>query len=132
MLLSLESLQPDIGIRACAEDRVLFTSGLERTRSFYLCRSVGVIDWSVQRCSDLRTNDLHALFELSPDVILLGTGVHQQFPSAEVTAAALSRRIGLEVMNNAAAARTFNLLAAEGRHVLLAMLLGEPAVTAQS
>ena len=35
----------------------------------------------------------------------------------------LSRGIGLEAMDNAAAGRTFNLLAAEGRRVIAAFLL---------
>jgi uncharacterized protein len=132
MLLSLEPLQPEIGIRACAPDRVLFTSGKERRSSFYLGRSVGVIDWPVARCDELCAADLDALFALTPDVILLGTGNRQQFPSAAVIAAALSRRIGLEVMDNAAAARTYNVLSGEGRQVLLAMLMGAPTTLAAS
>ena len=35
--------------------------------------------------------------------------------------------IGIEVMDNAAASRTYNLLAAEGRRVVAAFMLGTPA-----
>ena len=42
-------------------------------------------------------------------------------------AACLTRGIGIEVMDNAAAARTFNVLATEGRRVLAAFLLPGPA-----
>lgn len=132
MLLSLQPLQPEIGIRACTSDRVLFTSGKERRSSFYLGRGVGVIDWPVTDCAELGVADLDALFALTPDVILLGTGSRQQFPHAEVMAAALSRRIGLEVMDNAAAARTYNVLSGEGRQVLLAMLMDAPTAVAAS
>ena len=38
-------------------------------------------------------------------------------------AALLTRGIGLEVMDNAAAARTFNVLANEGRRVVAGFLL---------
>jgi uncharacterized protein len=39
-------------------------------------------------------------------------------------AALLGRRIGIEVMTNAAACRTYNLLAGEGRRVVAAIMLG--------
>jgi uncharacterized protein len=38
-------------------------------------------------------------------------------------AACLSRGVGLEVMNNAAVARTFNVLAGEGRRVVAGLVL---------
>ncbi len=41
----------------------------------------------------------------------------------DVLAACLTRGIGLEAMTNAAAARTYNVLASEGRRVALAMVL---------
>ena len=47
-------------------------------------------------------------------------------------AACLTRGIGIEVMDNAAAARTFNVLATEGRRVLAAFLLPGPALKAPS
>jgi uncharacterized protein len=53
----------------------------------------------------------------------LGTGERQVFPSAAVMAACLTRGIGIEVMTNAAAARTFNVLAGEGRRVVAGFLL---------
>ena len=56
-------------------------------------------------------------------LIVLGTGDRQVFPPAVVMAACLSRGIGLEVMNNPAAARTFNILAGEGRKVAAAFIL---------
>jgi uncharacterized protein len=55
--------------------------------------------------------------------VLLGTGPRQRFPSAAVMAAMLTRGVGMEVMDNAAAARTFNVLATEGRTVVGAFLL---------
>ncbi|NJR44019.1 hypothetical protein HC761_00670 [bacterium] len=63
----------------------------------------------------------------APDVVLLGTGLRLQFPRAEIRAAFLSRRIGLEVMDIAAAARTFNVLLGEQRKVLLLAIFKKPA-----
>jgi uncharacterized protein len=45
------------------------------------------------------------------------------FPAAAFMAGFLRKGIGIEVMDNAAAARTYDLLAGEGRHVVAAFIL---------
>jgi RNA-binding protein len=57
------------------------------------------------------------------DVLTGGTGARQAFPAAAFMAGFLRRNIGIEVMDNAAAARTYNLLADEGRRVVAAFIL---------
>ncbi|WDM69173.1 Mth938-like domain-containing protein [Xanthomonas cucurbitae] len=91
--------------------------------SFILMPDELVDHWPVQDLAQLQASDLEAILALSPAVILLGTGERQQFPNAQVLAACLTRGIGLEAMTNAAAARTYNVLASEGRRVALAMIL---------
>ena len=67
------------------------------------------------------------MLALQPEVVVLGTGARQVFPPASVLAACLSRGIGIEVMANPAAARTFHVLAGEGRKVVAALILqGNP------
>jgi uncharacterized protein len=44
-------------------------------------------------------------------------------PTPQVAVEFLRRGIGLEAMDNSAAARTYNLLASEGRRVVAAFLL---------
>ena len=61
----------------------------------------------------------------SPELVVLGSGEAQAFPPAEVMAACLQRGIGLEAMTNAAAARTFNVLAGEGRRVVAGFVIAE-------
>jgi len=39
----------------------------------------------------------------------------------------LARRIGLEAMDSFAACRTYNILAGEGRNVVLALIIAPPA-----
>lgn len=79
--------------------------------------------WRPRRVADLLPTDLEPLFALQPTVILLGTGPRHTFPAPAVLAAALTRGIGLEAMDNAAAARTFAVLAGEGRRVVAAFLV---------
>lgn len=74
--------------------------------------------------SALTPDDLAALLALNPEVILLGTGRRQRFPSALAMAACLTRGVGIEVMDNHAAARTFSILAGEGRRVVAGFVLG--------
>jgi uncharacterized protein len=76
------------------------------------------------RVDALDDTAIAAILTLEPALVLLGTGVKQHFPAPAVMAAFLRRGIGLEAMDNAAAARTFNLLAAEGRRVVAVFLLG--------
>jgi uncharacterized protein len=61
--------------------------------------------------------------DLQPQVVLLGTGAHQTFPPAQTLAACLRQGVGIEVMDNAAAARTHALLVSEGRNVVTAFIL---------
>lgn len=122
MLLSLHATGP-VGIRSCSAAAVLLTSGEERRSSFLLTPEAAAQDWPVRDARTLAESDLEPVFAQRPDVFLLGTGQRQVFPAPAVMAACLSRRIGIEVMDNAAAARTFNVLSSEGRNVLLAMLL---------
>jgi len=121
MLLNLDPLHSPIGIRAVTDDRVLLSSGTSCCHSFLLDRHQGLRDWPIDSTRALQPDDLLPLLATQPSLILLGTGSQHIFPSPAVIATALGRGIGLEVMNNAAAARTFNVLLSEGREVLLAM-----------
>jgi len=54
--------------------------------------------------------------------VLLGTGSRQRFPRPALYVALTRARIGVEVMDTAAACRTYNILTAEGRRVVAAVL----------
>lgn len=93
------------------------------TASFVLAPNTLVESWPVCDVKTMVPADLDALFALQPELILLGCGATQAFPPAATMAACLSRGIGLETMVNAAAARTFNVLASEGRRVVAGFVL---------
>ena len=92
-------------------------------RSFILTPDTLVEDWPASDVAQLVPADLEPLLALQPAVVLLGTGPRLRFPPPAVMAACLSRGIGLEAMDNAAAARTFTVLAGESRRVVAAFLL---------
>ena len=79
--------------------------------------------WPVQSLADLDDSTLQPLFDTQPAVVLLGTGTRQQFPDARIFGLFGERGIGLEVMDNGALCRTFNILVAEDRAVTAAIIL---------
>lgn len=80
-------------------------------------------NWPDTRIEDLTDAAFAAIFETVPEIILLGTGATNIFPPRELTFAFARRGIGLEVMDTAAAARTFNVLANEDRKVAAVLYL---------
>ena len=79
------------------------------------------------RAGDALTRDhLLMLLETQPDVILLGTGLHQRFPDPALLAPLHQRGVGVEVMGSHAACRTFNLLALERRRVTAGIVVETP------
>lgn len=93
-------------------------------RSFIITPMQLVEGWPVAELALLDTAVTQTLLALGPEVVIIGTGLRQGFPAAEVMAACLQRGIGVECMANAAAARTFNVLAGEGRRVVAGFILG--------
>ncbi len=78
--------------------------------------------WDVKSVTDIEEASLQIIFDLQPEVILLGTGNTQIFLPPAIQVHFFRRNIGFEVMTTDAACRTFNVLIAEGRHVVAAFL----------
>jgi uncharacterized protein len=79
--------------------------------------------WKVTQLQDVDKTAMQSLLDWSPELILLGTGKQLHFPARAVREACMQQGVGLEVMDTGAAARTYNLLAADGRQVLAALLV---------
>jgi len=80
-------------------------------------------NWEAKPVADLADTDFESLLKTAPEIILLGTGPTNVFPPRELMFAFARRGIGLECMDTAAAARTFNVLAIEGRQVAAVLYL---------
>lgn len=94
-----------------------------RHQGALLIRPTGPIEaWKVSGIEALDSTALMALLDPRPEVILLGTGAALRFPPPAVTRPLLQAGVGIEVMDTAAACRTYNILMAEGRQVLAALL----------
>lgn len=106
-----------------ADGRSALVNDRRLERSFVVAPDRLVEDWPVGDVRALEAADLEPLLALQPELIVLGSGANQAFPPPEAMAACLARGIGLETMTNAAAARTYNVLAGEGRRVVAGFIL---------
>jgi uncharacterized protein len=79
--------------------------------------------WVPSGFDGLAEADFAHLLSYKPEVVLFGAGSAIRFPHPRLTRALTDARVGLEVMDTPAACRTFNILAAEGRVVVAALLL---------
>ena len=73
--------------------------------------------WTDKPVDALSVEDFTELLRSAPEVVLLGTGARGRFAPRELMFAFARKGIGFEVMDTAAAARTYNVLIGEGRRV---------------
>ena len=82
-----------------------------------------ISDFAPQSFSEFALEHLAVLFELAPELVILGTGPTQRFAAAPLRDAFAARGIGLEAMQLGAACRTYNVLVQEERRVAAALFL---------
>ena len=122
MQLNLEHPDQEFVLRG-ADGALAVVNDRRLASSFIIAPDRLIEDWPVTDSRTLTAVDLEPLLAQDPEVVLLGTGATQVFPAAAVMAACMVRGIGLEAMGNAAAARTFNVLAGEGRRVVAGFIM---------
>lgn len=93
------------------------------THSIILSADNQISDWDVKDVEDFTRELLQPLLSGEPEVVIIGTGVNMTFVSPELLAVFYERGVGVEVMDTAAAGRTYNLLASEGRRVSAGMVV---------
>jgi uncharacterized protein len=91
-------------------------------QSLILSATEIVTPWPVTNIDELSAEQMQTIVDQKPEVILLGTGEKQQFPDIEIIGYFAQLGLGLEVMNTGAACRTFNILVAEDRQVVAAII----------
>lgn len=103
------------------EDDAIIINDIHHSNSLVV--SAGFLqEWPVDSVDDLNNDNLSLIFNLNPEVVLLGTGKHQKFPEPKILALFGQKSLGVEVMDNGALCRTFNILIAEGRSVVAGII----------
>jgi uncharacterized protein len=80
--------------------------------------------WGGASLEVLKAEDFARIAEFGPELVIFGSGPRLRFPPAALMRPLIDKRIGMETMDTAAACRTYNVLVAEGRRVIAALLLG--------
>lgn len=135
MQFNLEQNHLSYTIRACHAGRIDIVHPLAQTaesppagRHESLTGSVIITprqlirDWPPEAPDQLQETHFAVFLELRPEVLLLGTGQKLVFPNMGILAGLMEKGIGVEVMDTAAACRTYNILMLEGRDVAVALL----------
>lgn len=101
--------------------------GAERIQHSVIIGSRGQrIEWAA-RFEDLDETHFDTLAQLGVEVVIFGSGSHIRFPKPAWLKPLAGKRIGIETMDTAAACRTYNILAQEGREVAAALLVERSA-----
>jgi len=83
-------------------------------------------EWLCEQFEDLGEEHFLRLAGMNTELVIFGSGNRLRFPKAAWLQPLIDKQIGLETMDTQAACRTYNILASEGRHVALALIL-EPS-----
>jgi uncharacterized protein len=82
--------------------------------------------WDCTRFDQLGAEHFAQLASMGAELIIFGSGGRIRFPQAAWLQPLMAQRTGVETMDTAAACRTYNILAGEGRHVVAALLVERP------
>ncbi|MDM0113158.1 Mth938-like domain-containing protein [Variovorax sp. J22R133] len=82
--------------------------------------------WDCTSFDQLGPQHFAQLGELGAELIIFGSGNRIRFPKPAWLSDLMAKRTGVETMDTAAACRTYNILAGEGRHVIAALLVESP------
>ena len=101
----------------------LIINGEKFEHSVLLSSSGQLQLWNCRQLADLTADHFAPLVAWQPEVVVFGSGHKLRFVSPQVTRALIEAGIGVETMDTMAAARTYNILAGEGRQVAAALLV---------
>jgi uncharacterized protein len=119
--------QPDVPqgpnvIQRASHDTVII-SGQTYLHSVLVPSNAPVVPWPATSLDMLTAEHMALILPLQPELVILGSGPRLRFPHPGMLQALMAARIGVETMDTVAACRTYNVLAAEGRRVVAALLV---------
>jgi len=98
-------------------------NGQRFTRPVVVTAEAVHTDWSAPDFAGLAPAHFEYFLALKPEVLLFGTGARQQFAHPNLYRELIRAGIAIEFMDTPAACRTYNILVAEDRRVVAAVLL---------
>lgn len=107
-------------ITACETDHLYINQ--QRHNGNLIITPNSIQPWSASTFAGLQAADFSILLDLQPELVIFGSGHKLRFPHASLARALTEAGIGMEVMDTRAACRSYNILMAEDRKVVLAIL----------
>jgi len=99
-------------------------NGVEHTESVMVPWNGAVEAWKAPDFESLGVEHFARIAALAPELVVFGSGPRLRFPAPALLRPLIEARIGVETMDTAAACRTYNVLLAEGRSVVAALIFG--------
>lgn len=121
MEFNLEVPENEFFVRSVGEEGICVHKDFY-DKPFILSGERIIPEWDVSSIEDINEENLQRIFDLQPEVILIGTGKSHLFLPPATQAHFIRRNLSFEVMTTDAACRTFNVLISEGRRVVAALL----------
>jgi uncharacterized protein len=121
-------------VRENAEGKNYFTAygegwvdvaGKRFSASLAVCSDRLIEGWAAGDMAALTGAETAPLLDLNPEIVLLGSGARFRFPDPAALAPLFRAGVGVEVMDTKAACRTYNILLAEGRRVVAALVVSD-------
>jgi uncharacterized protein len=97
--------------------------GEKLTHSVILGSQGQRVNWQCNQFEDLTEAHFAQLADFDAELIIFGSGSRIRFPQAAWLQPLMAKSVGLETMDTGAACRTYNILAGEGRRVVVALVL---------
>ena len=121
MKLKADRIEGQNAVQRHSSEGVI-VNGVEHRASVVVPWQGDVADWPVDDFAALSAEHFALLAERDPEIVIFGSGTRIRFVKPALLRPLIERRIGIETMDTAAACRTYNVLLAEGRSVVLAAL----------
>ena len=98
-------------------------AGVEHRTSLRVSHQATASPWPVSTFAEITATTIAEATAVHPEIVIVGTGKKLRFPPPSALAPLREARIGFEVMDTAAACRTYNVLLGEGRQVAALLLI---------
>ena len=98
-------------------------AGFEHRTSLRVSHQAVAAPWPVSTFAEITATTIAEATAVQPEIVIIGTGKKLRFPPPSALAPLRDARIGFEVMDTAAACRTYNVLLGEGRQVAALLLI---------
>ena len=97
--------------------------GAEYRHSLRVSHQTKAALWPITSFDQINADTVADGTKVGAEIVIIGTGNTLRFPKPETLRPLIDARIGFEVMNTAAACRTYNVLLSEGRQVAALLLI---------